>query len=237
MSMKPNSGWQCTAKRQWTCRSLGARAYRSPSTAGIRWSEVGRRITRKLPSLELMQDIWPSRDNISEEAACSRFGGSSDIETEVTIIEHTHADWVGESQVDFRWSDEEEDNTVDSRTTVIHAKGRAEAIDCYRRKIIEGQAYNKVGSNVIAPRYMNQRSVSFNEAVIYVEPKVLHACRGLFSLSGASFESKANGCSNFDTKANSFCHTNSSRRTQGVSAHIDQIRNWHGQVAHSDFLL
>jgi hypothetical protein len=84
---------------------------------------------------------------------------------------------------------------------------------------------------------MNQRSVSFNEAVIYVEPKVLHACRGLFSLSGASFESKANGCSNFDTKANSFCHTNSSRRTQGVSAHIDQIRNCHGQVAHSDFLL
>ena len=191
-----------------------------------------------ISSLELMQDIWPSRDNISEESACSRFGGSSDIETEVTIIEHTHADWVGESQVDFRWSDNEEDDTVDSRTTVIHAKGRAEAIDCYRRKIIEGQSHNTAGPHVGARRHHDMsRSVSFNETVIYVEPKVLHACQGLFSLVGASFESKANGCSNFDTTANSFCHTNSSRRTQGVSAHIDQIRKWHGQVAHSDFLL
>ena len=87
---------------------------------------------------------------------------------------------LGKVKPMFRWSDEQEDVTVDSRTTVIHAKGRAEAIDCYRRKIIEGQAHNKPGSNVIAPRYMNQRSVSFSEAVIYVEPKVLHACRVCF---------------------------------------------------------
>ena len=134
-----------------------------------------------------MQDIWPARDQISQGFACSRFGGSSDIETEVTIIEHTHADWVRESQTDFRWSDEEDDVTVDSRTTVIHAKGRAEAIDCYGRKIIEGQARNKVGSNVIALGYMNQTSVSFNEAVICVEPKVLHACQGFFCLFGVIF--------------------------------------------------
>ena len=46
-----NSGWQCTAKRQLPFRSLGPHAHRSPSTAGIRWSEVGWRITPRLPSL------------------------------------------------------------------------------------------------------------------------------------------------------------------------------------------
>ena len=73
-------GWQCLAARHRSCRSLGARAFRSPSSAGVRWLEVSKRITRRLPGLEIMQDIWPAGDGISEEATRSRSGGSSDIQ-------------------------------------------------------------------------------------------------------------------------------------------------------------
>ena len=58
-----------------------------------------------MPGLELMEDIWPSQDNISEEAACVEFGGSTDIQTDVTIIAHTHSDWVGPQT--SSWSDED----------------------------------------------------------------------------------------------------------------------------------
>ena len=98
-------GWRCVGERHWSCQSLSARAYRSPAGAGIRWAEIGRRTTRRLPGLELMEDIWPSRDGISETSACVKFGGSADIQTDITILAHTHTDWVGPQEVS--WADED----------------------------------------------------------------------------------------------------------------------------------
>ena len=52
-----------------------------------------------------MEDIWPSRDGISEVAACVKFGVSADIQTDVTIVAHTRADWVGPQELS--WADED----------------------------------------------------------------------------------------------------------------------------------
>ena len=83
-------GWQCMSKQHWSCDSFGARAYRSLCSAGISWCEVARRITRRLPDLEVLENMWPCRDQISKtKSACSRFGGSTDIRTDVVLLAHT----------------------------------------------------------------------------------------------------------------------------------------------------
>ena len=90
--------------------SKGAYAYRAPSVAGIAWSEVIRRTTRDASSHEVLDDIHPVRDSIGEAAACTRFGGSRDIQTDIYIdsddhinYDDTSADqtqqWSGQSMV------------------------------------------------------------------------------------------------------------------------------------------
>ena len=160
----------------WVCRSLGARAYRSPTLAGIRWEEVGRRITRRLPGREVMQDIWPSKDGISEESACSRFGGAADIITEVMLLPHTRSAWVGISSAQ-RWCDEEDEDEcgTDSdkgRTTIEHSQSRTDQIHEYRCRILNQQSH-KHTQGITKTRRRNP-IVAFHDIVDYVEPSVLH---------------------------------------------------------------
>ena len=51
------AGWQCLSEQHWSCDSFGARVDRSPHTAGISWGEVERGVTRRLPDLEVLEDI------------------------------------------------------------------------------------------------------------------------------------------------------------------------------------
>ena len=78
--------WQCVGFDH--CRSTikGDRALRSPKAAGVLWSGVARRVTRELPKLTIIYDIYPLRDGIEEAAACLHFGGSKDIQTDVYTI-------------------------------------------------------------------------------------------------------------------------------------------------------
>ena len=62
---------------------MGARAFRSPRTAGVPQSEVVRRITRVLPENRIIDDIHPQTDGIYEAAACMRICGSRDIQTDI----------------------------------------------------------------------------------------------------------------------------------------------------------
>ena len=102
--------WTCINKLHWRSVSKGARAYRAPSVAGIAWSEVIRRTTRDASSHEVLDDIHPVRDSIGEAAACTRFGGSRDIQTDIYIDSDDHIDyddtyadqtqhWSGQSMV------------------------------------------------------------------------------------------------------------------------------------------
>ena len=85
--------WTCINKLHWRSVSKGARAYRAPSVAGIAWSEVIRRTTRDASSHEVLDDIHPVRDSIGEAAACTRFGGSRDIQTDIYIDSDDHIDY------------------------------------------------------------------------------------------------------------------------------------------------
>jgi hypothetical protein len=75
--------WTCISKLHWRSVSKGARAYRALSAAGVAWSEVVYRTTRDTSSHEVLDDIHPVRDHIGEAAACTRFGGSRDIQTDI----------------------------------------------------------------------------------------------------------------------------------------------------------
>ena len=77
--------WECVDSVHWTCASKGARAFRSPAHAGVDWGEVERRVTVEVPSLLVIDDIRPRRDGISEASACTSFGGSRDIRTDIYI--------------------------------------------------------------------------------------------------------------------------------------------------------
>ena len=55
-----------------------ARAYRSPTCVGVDWSSVEIIVTLTVPGGRVMRDIFPIRDKVSEQAACSLIGGSSD---------------------------------------------------------------------------------------------------------------------------------------------------------------
>ena len=85
----------------WRRVSKGARACRAPSAAGISWSEVVRRTTPDVSNREMLDDIDPVLDNIGEAAACNRFGGSRDIQTDIYVdSSDTYAE---QSQ---QWSDQ-----------------------------------------------------------------------------------------------------------------------------------
>ena len=77
--------WECVDSVHWTCASKGARAFRSPAHAGVDWGEVERRVTVEVPSLLVIDDIRPRRDGISEASACTSFGGSRDIRTDIYL--------------------------------------------------------------------------------------------------------------------------------------------------------
>ena len=55
------------------------RAYRSPTCAGVEWSEVELIVTTSVPSGAIMRDVDPSADGVSEAQVCCSFGGSADI--------------------------------------------------------------------------------------------------------------------------------------------------------------
>lgn len=78
--------WACVGHGHWRCQSKSARAFRSPGNAGVDWSEVYKRTTRDFNNNNLLSEIYPLRDKISEAEACTGFGGCRDIQTDVYLI-------------------------------------------------------------------------------------------------------------------------------------------------------
>ena len=79
--------WDWLSQLHWRGSFKGARAFRSPSCAGVAWSEVDRVITTAIPSGVVLSDISPNADGITEAQACRSFGGSADIIVDVHLIE------------------------------------------------------------------------------------------------------------------------------------------------------
>ena len=161
------------SKQHWSCDSFGAQAVRSPGSAGISWCEVARRITRRLPDVEEMEDIWPCRDQISEMSACGRFGGSTDIRTDVVLLAHTRSDWV-RSPVNS-WADEDSDNDVDLKSDevrITHKPSRAAALHTQRQKIMARyiERQNIENQSASFKPLTKSSTMSFNRVVVYVEP-------------------------------------------------------------------
>ena len=174
------------SQQHWSCDSFGARAFRSPASAGISWCEIARRVTRRLPDLEVIEDIWPYRDQISEMSACGRFGGSTDIRTDVVLLAHTHSEWVGRPV--NSWADEgsdiEEDSKLDE-VRITHKPNRAATLHTQRQKIIARYIERQNIENQSSPvtPLTKSSTVSFNRVVVYVEPCPLHVCHSLNSIS------------------------------------------------------
>ena len=140
---------------------MGARAYRSPTAAGIQWAEVVRRVTRESPSGTVLDDIYPCRDGISESAACVRFGGSRDICTEVFVAPNNNI-----------WSvtpprDAEEQDEYIYRDHANPSRQRSEAIRAYRSRII-CDANKEIGSPGLSGKRCSERTsnIRFCEVVI-----------------------------------------------------------------------
>ena len=70
--------------------SKGARAYGAPSAAGLAWAEVDRRTTRDASSRDVLNGIQPVRDCIGKAAACTRFGGSRELQTDIDSDSDNH---------------------------------------------------------------------------------------------------------------------------------------------------
>ena len=132
-----------------------------------------------------MEDIWPCRDQISEMSACGRFGGSTDIRTDVVLLAHTRSDWVG-CPVNS-WADEGSDNDVDLKSDevrITHKPSRAAVIHTQRQRIIarDNERQNTEKQGVSFTPLTKSSTVSFNRVVAYVEPCPLHACRSSNSI-------------------------------------------------------
>ena len=179
-----------------------------------------------------MEDIWPSRDGISETSACVKFGGSADIQTDVTILAHTHTDWVGPQATS--WADEDEVcevNSIESKTSVTHAAHRVVVIDTYRQRVLQEQhKYNHITVACVA-KEESDRSVSFDNTVLYVEPYSLHAFRFLGSFCRASVDSNSCGvvsASHFSVSGES---ANDDQRPQRTCARLHATRTDHFDAA------
>ena len=140
---------------------MGARAYRSPTAAGIQWAEVVRRVTRESPSGKVLDDIHPCRDGISESAACMRFGGSRDIRTDVFVASN-HMLW---SVTPPRDAEEQDENIY--RDHANPSRRRSDAVSEYRSRMI-CKANEEVGSSGLSGRRCSERTsiVKFCEVVI-----------------------------------------------------------------------
>ena len=57
----------------------GARAFRSPPSSMIMWSEIMRRTTARKSIGEVLQDIYPQASRITEEAANGQLEGCEDL--------------------------------------------------------------------------------------------------------------------------------------------------------------
>ena len=128
--------------------SLGARAFRAPSVAGIQWNEVMRRVTRALPGPEIIEDVYPHRDRLTETECCAAFGGSRDIQTDVYVSKILKL-CVPTS-------------TCDIRTKASPSATRREDIDRRRSELIRATK----GCAEPAPDTKRRRVVSFYDTVV-----------------------------------------------------------------------
>ena len=105
------------------------------------WEEVARVVTRELPSMTIIDKLFPQRDNVLEKDACTHIGGSADIVVDVYL----RSDWEAVEEIAHsvqRWADCEEEplssttgryNVVDEY--VCSAKRRND-IMVYRQEIL-----------------------------------------------------------------------------------------------------
>ena len=152
--------WQCIRPGHWRSTSYGARAYRSPKAAGVQWSEVIRRTTRMLPDNSIIDDIHPQRDGIEEAAACTRIGGSKDIQTDVFTAE------TGEIAGDAQ----QRSPMNRGRTQAASPAVRQPIIRSYRQQKI-AVANRQLFRDVSRDSSSNRASrVTFDTVVLAVEP-------------------------------------------------------------------
>ena len=74
--------WKCLTERHWQSVVRGARSYRSPSCAGISWTEIERHVTYELPDMVVMQDVRPRKEGCTEKEVCQGFGRAADTLTD-----------------------------------------------------------------------------------------------------------------------------------------------------------
>ena len=119
-------------------------------------------------------------------SACGRFGGSTDIRTDVVLLAHTRSDWVG-CPVNS-WADEDLDNDLNPKSNevrITHKPSRAAALHTQRQEIMARYKERQIieNQNVAHLPFTKERTVSFNRVVVYVEPCPLHVHRSLNSVS------------------------------------------------------
>ena len=81
----------------WKASFKNARAYRSPSSAGIPWGSVLRRTTSDTNTLETLQDLYPRISDVPEWQANALFDRPRDITVEVEVLPPKEEAW-GEAE-------------------------------------------------------------------------------------------------------------------------------------------
>ena len=144
----------------WRSKRKEARAFRSPRRAGVLWSVVARRITRELPKLTDIDDIYPLRDGIEEAAACLHIGGSKDIQTDIYTIstEEVAGDALHRS------------HSESGRTSAVSPAIRHHIISAYRYQKISA-ANRQLVSEVSSGLSFNRAfKVTFDTIVLAIDP-------------------------------------------------------------------
>ena len=99
--LKRKPGWQVRRPGLVTARFKGARAYRSPCSAGIPWEHVVYRETRDSQSGEVLEALYPRQHGTTAKGASQLLGSVTDLEVEV----HYDCDVQELAPRSVRWAD------------------------------------------------------------------------------------------------------------------------------------
>ena len=146
-----SKSWRQVSSTIWRAEFKNARALRSPTSAGVRWDNVERIETRSAPSGNLICNLFPARDKLSEREACCNIGGCSDITVMVEVNDKS------EVEPSLR--------ATRGRTTHVPPAKRVEIIRHHRDWVLA--ATRSVGHFpwLQAVRAASRKHVSFSKAV------------------------------------------------------------------------
>ena len=107
-----STGWRVIGPGMLQGVFRAARAYRCPP--GISWSSVIRRSTVDMATGQVLQEIYPASEGISESSAGTRLGEPTDIVVDVEYYAQGIDPYVGFGSRRVRWADEDEDGAIDT---------------------------------------------------------------------------------------------------------------------------